>query len=487
MALKKTLLAAIIAAAYSSAPDRLTFVGNRQSIPNGTITVASGKEFETTEVSFKAPTYSTNGFVMAFPAFYASSGATVEKTTSAIAITSAYMRIAGVLYPITFVGAATTGTVPSGGYLLGYCTATIPANATYTVVTSRQSTIGDTIPSMYYGQSALGDRQNQGSTSQEGGIAGNTLTNAAYSARLYGPLCMAGMGWAAGGRLPVPLITGDSRAWGVAQNNVFESPTGVFGFIATALNDSVSSTRYSYGNFAVPGTNLTNFSATSGQFAVRGQLLADLNYPFTCIINEMGFNNGLGSSATWQGLHVTGTNYLKTLGARPIINTSIFDFTTLTDATTVWTDTASQTAQTDQLAAINTYLAGLPNGASGFINMDGVFLDGSKKWLVPAYSSTLSAGVSSGQTISLAAKPADGACLVVEPGNANYEFVRVRSSTGAGPYTVTLTAASVISKTHSSGATVKETNTADGIHAEAPITIAAAATVVAAKNAGVIL
>jgi len=164
--------------------------------------------------------------------------------------------------------------------------------------------------------------------------------------------------------------------------------------------------------------------------------------------------------ATWLALRAVGVGYI----GQALVTTE----TTSTDQNS---SLAGQTPVTnfgvggvkDQF---NTFLSGLDGGALNEAIDTPSAIQTNYKFNVPMFQTTLAAAaVAYAGNVSLTHKPDDLQYLVFEPSTpANQEvtYFHVTGSSGAGPYTTTLTFGPT--KAHASGAVIKSSLAGDGVH-----------------------
>jgi hypothetical protein len=398
---------------------------------------------------------------------------------------------------ITFSGSTSVTIAAGSGIWSDAVNVTLLANSVYWTRQSVTVGSGQTFFGNYNAQTFLGE-----GAYFNGSPTLSLLTSTwtpIFISLIYGPSFYAAQGW--DGTTPVVLATGDSIGYGLNENEHTTGNTrGDFGYIMRGLDDNASSSRYAAETFCIPGANaLSDSSATAGYYGRRLAILNGLpNVPFTTLLDEHGTNdNTLADLQGWW-------NFLKNnLNASYIVKTTIPPHTT-TAANTAFDSYTNQTpinsAYTYPSGNVWTVNAGITSGSySSYLNTfidlnpyaSGVGTSYPDRWFVPSFTTTLAANASSGaSSVSTNAAPNVGDCMAIDSGNASVDSdgsqygLVVSAVTGSGPYTVALGNGGTLSANHSSGASVTEQFSKDGLHPGQCGHIAMAAAIISAKNAG---
>lgn len=473
-------------ALLSAASSPYMFASNRVMMPTAFQTATGGvNTFSAQRIKFTSPPYPVYDLRVAFGAWYCVTSGNDTATEVALGNTwtleGATVEYNGSYYFFKFSGAQAVS-VASGTNVLsdaGSIPIVLPANSTFYIHVADAINAGDKRPqNAYRGQVSLGDGIAANSSSQAAFLTSNPPTSVS-STSYYGPYAIVAKGWMEAGKPPVALIVGDSIGQWQLEDIFLQSIRGARGWVGRGLDDNLTSTPIPYANYAIPSTSMLNVANTAGAFAFRYALLQSMNWPYTAIISQHGHNSTLGQFNT---NFVPYLQFLKTMGNRKVVQTTI---TATTSSTDQWTSTANQTV-TFSVSSQNTTILGAPSPVNAVIDMRSYFQDAGQKWLVSPFTTTLSANASiNDTTISVAAAPPVASELVLEPGNANVEIIEVASVSGSGPFTVTLPGNEKVTKAHTSGIAIAEHYSPDGTHPTTGENIVNGQTgIIAAKNAG---
>jgi len=472
----------------STSVDAYMMATNRVLLPTATQTVISTTQFEAGRLGFTSAPYDQTDLRVCFPNFYVPvSGETA--TGNSLLLQAVAVELSGVVTQLKFSGGNSV-TIASGSFACSDAGGpAVPANSNVRIRWADQLSIGDLrATSGYIAWGALGDGVIRSASDQSALVTDPAWNPNNSQASMSGPSLIVAKGWLAAGRPPVPLIVGDSIGQWQQEETGFVSTRGALGWIGRGMDDNASSTAYPYAVYAIPGTGLTNLANSAGNFAIRYSMLQTFNWPFTTVISNMGHN----SAGNANSQITDAATFLKTMGSKWLVWTTLTPNTTSTDNfTTVGNQTLGpQDAGTVQF---NTFLLTTPSPINAVLDVRSYFMDTlvDRKWKSPGYSTTLntamgSTGLSTMILDTGSAPPNVDAFLVIEPGLANEETVKVASFTGTGPYTVTFPLGRVNAKTHLAGVAVAEQFTQDGTHPTTRMDLAAMAGIIAAKNAGAI-
>lgn len=302
-------------------------------------------------------------------------------------------------------------------------------------------------------------------------LSGSAITsNSGYpNSYAFGPVCMAANGW--DGRSCV-LVLGDSIAAG-NDNAIGKS------WITDALYAATGG-QMSYFNMAIHGTKPSNQTGDSvyGKKAAIIDSLTTINggaLPMTHILSEMGVNDASGSNVSALQTKVSDwLNYIAGKWAVPIIQTTYTPRNT-NDTANIQTDAAAMTAATQSAAnadrwGVAEWIKTNPAPLAGHIDLREAWTGSptGTTWRLLPWSATLTAAAGVGATsIQVDTAPPAGIVPVLTPGSSSTvecTGIPITGVTGTGPYTVTL--GKTLTRAHSSGAIVKATMSADGLHPE---------------------
>jgi len=466
--------------------DPYMFAAHRQGSFGSPVASDAGRVYCCDAVTYYSPGYAVHSPRLAFAAVYADKNTTIEHALgNDLPFQGVSIEIAGVRTPLTVDGAP-SWTVANGRYVWTDANSlVIPANTTFRIITATNVAAGllRNSPMRVNPTMAL-DGVRQGATDQSAYLRGVGTFLATTGTTCMAPQMIVAQGWAAAGKPPVPLIIGDSIAAGNNDTQYGVPANGVWGYLARGLTDNGSSTRLPYCNLAIHGVSYSAVAA--GTFAIRKQMMAEVGYPFTTIISAMGTNAG-GAASAIAGWPPFGA-FLKTMGNKPIIQTTMLAKSTAKVANLGWTTLDNQVRI--DFAAYNQWIRAKSDvNLDHYIDMVGQFESAhdSGLWAVPSFSTLLAADfVSGAKVLSLTAAPPVHATLVLAAGTTNYKnFGVVESVTGAGPYTVQLRNY-VTGTAYLAGTSCQEVNTTDGVHPLTRNSETGMAPIIAAKNSGVL-
>lgn len=367
---------------------------------------------------------------------------------------------------------------------------------------------------------ALGERVQVGTMAMTalataGGIS--TAVPAGNSVYPFGPIAGVAQGW--DGR-EIPLMIGTSIEYGQGEGRFWSQPRGNANHCGEAgwfgrgmASGANGAKRLPNLNWAVPSGKLAAISgAGAGQGIQYRQsalaLLAGQRLPFTCVVCALGTNDATTNLASWQALFQATWAALKAAWAVPLIQVSVLQRMTSTDAfQTTGAQVPYNTSFTYPVASawqINSWIRSLPSGNAA--GATGAYIDRSfditdayaglglggvaGTWYTGAldgWTSTVSTAVTAGSTgVYLASGVPPGAVLAFLDGTGGYEAMGTYASvynTGGSCF-VSLT--NGLAFNHAVGVTVKLAPTLDGTHPGPFINqMVADGAVVNAKLAGV--
>lgn len=457
------------------------FAANRQGSSGQRTATTASTQYQTHFTTFDSPPYDIVCPKLLFQGFYCDNQTTFEHNLgNDVLHQGVVIEVNGVRQFIS-AGGSQEFTVADGGWTwTDDNDIVIPANSRVKVGVAVYVPTGGYILTPYRCNATDGDGFKTGSTDVSSYLTSGTLSTTANTWQA-GPILILAKGWKAAGEPPVVLLMGDSIGRGGNDDNYWVETPRVVGDIARALDDNTSSVRYAYANLCVPG--VAYFGASL--FTKRFQILSDVGWPFTSIISEMGINasNGAGAINGWPAWGA----FLKTMGGKPVIQTTLLPKVTLGSANLETTTLENQTA--NSFEAFNDWVRALSNSAmDGYIDRGGIVesVPGSGLWAVPGFSTTLAAAYTAGQLqITLTDAPPINSSLVLDPGLSTYKHLGiVKSVTGAGPYVATI--AKNASTSFAVGVTATACLSNDGLHPTTTAALMLAPATIAAKNAGVI-
>lgn len=458
------------------------FASNRMGYSGQRTAATASTQYQVDFTTFDSAPYDQICPKFLFQGFYCDNQTTFEHSLgNDVLHQGVVLEIAGTRYPLT-VGGSASFTVTDGSWVwTDDNSIVIPANTKFRVGVATYVPTGAYRLTPFRTNATDGDGFKAGSADVSSYLTSGTLS-ATPNTWQSGPVLMLAKGWQAAGQPPVPLLIGDSILKGGNDDNYWNENPRITGDIARAINDNSSSTRYAYANLGVPGV------AYFGQslFAKRFQILSDAGWPFTSIVSEMGINNSNATTAI-SGWPAWGA-FLKTMGNKPIIQTTMLPKVTLGAANLETTTLANQTV--NSFESFNNWVRAKsdPN-MDGFIDRGGIVESaaGSGLWAVPGFSTTLAAAYTAGQLqVTLTASPPIGCSLVLDPGLSTYKHLGIVTAvSGTGPYVATI--AKNASSSFASGVTATACLSNDGLHPTTTATLMLVPATIAAKNAGVIV
>lgn len=481
--MRPNYVAAIVASgALSIASGPFMFASNRMGYSGQRTAATTNTQYQTDWITFDSPPYDIISPKFLFQGFYCDNQTTFEHNLgNDVLHQGVSLEVAGTRYPLT-AGAASSFTVTDGSWVwTDDNTIVIPANSRCRIGVATYVPTGQYRLTSFRCNATDGDGFKAASTDVSSYLVSGALSTTPNTWQ-SGPVLMIAKGWQAAGKPPVPLLIGDSILKGGNDDNYWNENPRIVGDIARAINDNTSSTRYPYANLGVPGVAYF----TQSLFTKRFQILSDAGWPFTSIISEMGINSSNGTSAI-SGWPAWGA-FLKTMGNKPIVQTTLLPKVTLGAANLETTTLANQT-KTDFENFNNWVRAKTDANISGFIDRGGIVesAPGSGLWAVPGFSTTLAAAYTAGQLqVTLTDSPPIGCSLLLDPGLSTYKQLGVVTAvSGTGPYVATVGKGA--SSSFASGVTATACLSNDGLHPLSTATLMLVPATIAAKNAGVIV
>lgn len=458
------------------------FASNRMGYSSQLTAATTNTQYHVDFITIDSPPYDIICPKFLFQGFYCDNQTTFEHNLgNDVLHQGVVLELGGTRHQLT-VGGNTSFTVTDGSWnWTDDNSIIIPANSTYRVGVATYVPVGAYRLTSYRCNATDGDGFKAASTDVSSYLTSGTLSTTTNTWQ-SGPVLMVAKGWQAAGMPPVPLLIGDSILKGGNDDNYWNENPRIVGDIARAINDNASSTRYAYANLGVPGVNYFGQSL----FAKRFQILSDAGWPFTSIVSEMGINNSNATTAI-SGWPAWGA-FLKTMGNKPVIQTTMLPKVTLGAANLETTTLANQTV--NSFESFNNWIRAKsdPN-INGYIDRGGIVESspGSGLWAVPGFTTTLVAAYTAGQLqVTLTDSPPIGCSLVLGPGLATYKHLGIVTSvTGTGPYVATI--AKNASTSFASGATATACLSNDGLHPTTTATLMLVPATITAKNSGVIV
>lgn len=473
---------------------------------------ATGNRYQRAGIPFFAPPWRGTNWEILLPTYYVNGASGELPTPNPVGVTyQTLFSAAGTPYPIKTRG-GDSATLAAGTNT--WCQ--IPGfvnqpNEQLTWFGEYFVAAGQQYPTNYTpglkGQGAmalasndLGGGREGGATSDPSkrltGVLGNSLPSNAPS---WGPAMARCKGW--DGRTRVFVIWGDSRDWGVDDQDYTVQAKRTSGVAARGLVDAGSYTC-AFANMSAPGAWAVHTAAGRGT-ALRWQALQSApNRPFhdyMTSLNGNDINNGsyLPSLAAMQQADLDLWATLKAYAPSARIY-HLFGIPWSGDADNAgFSSVASQSPpasatypngiqqQTDnwlRTATLPVHVVPIDLGAALH---DDTYPD---RWPAPNVYGTLSAAVSSGRTIQvqLPSAPQAGWALTVGVEAANMENFVIVEVTEASGSTYTLTTAGTVTKAHSTGDRVALAWVHSAAHAGSYLVKRAAAVVAARKRDGTI-
>lgn len=443
---------------------------------------------QTARIFICTPEWDSYDWVFYFPGWWVDGGGTALEMDAEnnISIDGAALEYSGAFYPLTFGGAPSIvvtpgGLVKSDPVRNAGARLTTPGRSNIFLRLASSVTSGQTIPGGYRQQTQNGEAIEFTASPQLSKLAGGTITGTGNTN--YGPCGALARGW--NGNYAVCGVACDSIGVGAAESQLDATTRGAIGHPKRGL-DNETVRRDTAWMLGMNGTSFTSSdSLSAGEFRRRGALVQDavaLNGgvpPITHWLSEHGVNSSGGGWPALQNFAIGLYTFLVTLANVPIVQTTLTPrtddstnnkWTNLTDQIQSGADATYPSGDRYQFnAAIKTPSGRTTMGLFGYVDLDSIMFDPTThdKWPIYATSGTLQASISGGATtLSIDFQPHVGNFLVVEAGSVGVEQTpSIKTVTGSGPYTVTLTRAMI--SAHASTSIVKEASVVDATHPSA--------------------
>ena len=462
----------------------------------------TASQYQVSSLVFWTPDYNQTDPRVCIPNFYCPQVASPPFEIACEAgrkIQGCSLQIGSKYYPLTFGGSTSHAFAEGERYIWSDRLKEVtlfPANTSIRIITADYTPIGQKRPLGYNPAVAIaGDRVAQGSTTQSAYLTSGTVPVPAFGQLAMGPIAIVAIG--APNSRPVALVVGDSIGWRANHYTMTPHlPRGNYGYVNIGLDDDTSGVgRFAHGNFCVGSTNFHSLRNLDGYWQIRNQLLADVGYPFTCILCEHVNNNVGGGYAAMVATADAAWAFLESMGNRKLVQTTANPLTSADASGNFYSLVSSQSASaantypTGERWRFVEYVKGLPPNVDAVIDVTPYFVDpvSVDRWKEMGRQSVLVADVSSGMTFQVTGTPPiAGDDVVIGAGGAGAIQRTISAVTGMGPHTCTIaTGSRAISGTFRSGRIVRATPSTDGIHPGGSLHTEAAQAVVAAKQAGI--